>query len=100
MTGEAKIIVQVVISRLRSDASRDEFLRLTREMRSWLGGQPGFLPYELYEGERGWADRILWSDEESARAANFAFGTTEIGRRMGQLVDPDYRGFRGSPLEL
>ena len=94
------MLVQIVISRLREEANREEFVNLTRAMVNWLEHQPGFISYELYEGERGWADRIVWSGPEVARAANSAFGKTPIGRRMAELVDPNYRGFMGSRLQL
>ena len=94
------MVAQIVISKLRQSQSREEFLELTRQMLEWFQTQPGFLGYELYESETGWADKILWQSQEHAKAGNQAFAETEIAKGFSRIVDPDYRGFIGSPVLL
>jgi quinol monooxygenase YgiN len=71
-------VIQIVVSRLRTDADRETFLALTRRMVVWLSDQPGFVSYELYESKEGWADRIEWASATAAKQGNRAFATTEI----------------------
>ena len=93
-------VVQIVLSRLKTSASRERFIELTKKMKEWLSAQEGFVSYEAYENDEHWADKIVWSDSESAKRINEAFLESEIYAEMGTLLDPDYRGFIGKKIEV
>lgn len=92
--------VHIVISRLRPGAGREEFLDVTRRMVNWLRLQPGFVGYELYEGEETWADRLEWESTVCAEQGRQAFLATDIYAEMIQFVSDDHRGIIGRSVPL
>jgi quinol monooxygenase YgiN len=92
--------VHIVISRLRLGASREGFLDVTRRMVNWLRLQPGFVGYELYEGEENWADRLEWASTAQAERGRQAFLATDIYAEMIQFVSDDHRGIIGRSVPL
>ncbi|MER5180268.1 hypothetical protein ABT009_18160 [Streptomyces sp. NPDC002896] len=92
--------VHIVISRLRPGASREGFLDVTRRMVNWLRLQPGFVGYELYEGEDNWADRLEWESTAYAEHGRQAFLATDIYAEMIQFVADDHRGIIGRSVPL
>lgn len=99
MVSDAQV-VQIVISKLKADASRERFVELTIQMKEWFLAQDGFVSYEVYENDRDWADKIVWKDSESAKRINKAFLQSNIFKEMGTLVEPDYRGFFGRRVDV
>ncbi|WP_432723973.1 hypothetical protein R0381_000685 [Jeongeupia wiesaeckerbachi] len=84
---------QIMRFRLKDADSRAAFVELTRQMHRWL--QPGFTAYELYEGAKGWLDRIAWSDRAACERGLDDFLATGIARQMLALVDDDVDVFFG-----
>lgn len=95
---EAVLIVQ---SKLRPGASRERFFELSRETKSWLETQSGFVSYVLFDGGKGrWTDAMTWSDMESMDAGNAAFSATQIAKAFQDLVEPDFKSFVGRAVDL
>jgi hypothetical protein len=92
--------VHIVILRLRPGVSRDGFLDVTRRMLNWLRLQPGFVGYELYEGEETWADRLEWESTGHAEQGRQAFLATDIYAEMARFVADDHRGIIGRSVPL
>ena len=88
--------VQIVVSsRLKDAAYRDDFLRLSALLKTWLQRRPGFVRYELYETEDGWFDTMLWRDQAAAEAGNAAFAQTDIAKGFYEIVAPGWRTLTG-----
>jgi hypothetical protein len=93
--------VQFVISlKLRDNAHRDEFLRLSGLLQAWLAPRPGFLRYELFETADGWFYAILWRDQASAQAGNGAFMTSDLAREFSKIVQPGLHAISGKLTEV
>lgn len=94
-------IAVIVTSRLREpESGRDEFLALSEATQAWMQAQPGFLRYELFEGNGAWIDTMLWADATAAEAGNRAFSATEIAQRFARIVEPDFHAFMGAATPL
>ncbi|ODT85666.1 antibiotic biosynthesis monooxygenase [Phenylobacterium sp. SCN 70-31] len=92
--------VVIVTSRLRAPGHRDRFITLSRETEAWMHAQPGFLRYELFEGDGAWTDTMLWESAAAAEAGNRAFARTLLAAAFAEIVDGDYRGFQGRQFDL
>lgn len=97
---ESEKVIQIVVSALKPDASRERFFELTRDMVEWLEYQQGFEGYELYEGPDGMADTITYSSMDSATRINQKFTETNIFKEMVEMIESDYRGLLGSRVKL
>lgn len=86
--------IVIVTSKLRDGDHRDRFLDLSAQTRDWLAARPGFLRYELFEGDGDWTDTMLWASVDDARRGNEAFAKPEISRSFAEIVG-SYRGFFG-----
>ena len=93
-------VVQIVISKLKSDASRTHFIELTKEMKQWFLAQDGFIAYEVYENEQDWADKIVYENSDAADRINHLFLKTKIAEEMLKLVVPDFSVFMGTKVEV
>jgi quinol monooxygenase YgiN len=105
VTGEVTVpdgqrSVHIVILKLRPEASREGFLDITRRMVDWLQLQPGFLGYELYEGDENWADRLEWESTGHAEQGRQAFLATDIHAEIIQFVADDHWGIIGRRVPL
>ncbi len=76
------------------------FLELSRRTKAWLEAQPGFLRYELFEGDGTWTDTMLWDSGSAALAGNRAFARTPLAAAYANIVEPDHRGFAGAAVSL
>lgn len=94
------MIVQVVISNAKPGVNKKEFRKLTAQMAAWLKKQKGFVSYELYESETGWADRIVWTTLKAAKQGNNAFSQTTIGTLMSNFIEPGFNAFMGKPVDV
>lgn len=92
------MFVQIVQFKLKSDASRVLFLNLTQRMLLWLQARPGFVAYELYEGDAYWSDRITWKDQASAQNGQADFLTTTIAAQLTPLVAESHSSFFGQAV--
>lgn len=92
------MFVQIVQFKLKPDASRVLFLNLTQRMLLWLQARPGFVAYELYEGDACWSDRITWKDQASAQKGLADFLATPIAAQLIPLVEDDYSSFFGQAV--
>ena len=59
------VVTQITTVKLPPD-NQDEVLNLMIERSRFMATQPGFVSYELYESEEGWADRIEWASASAA----------------------------------
>jgi hypothetical protein len=89
------MIAQIVIFKLKAPEMRELFLKATDEMATWLYQQPGFVSYDLVEGDDVWSDRLVWTSRGDELRGRNAFFETEIARRLLQCVDPDFRSMTG-----
>jgi hypothetical protein len=93
--------VIIVTTKLRPGASRERFLELARGVKAWLAGQPGFLRYELFEGDDGrWTDTMTWASEETMELGHQALGTSDITNGFDELIEPEHVSFIGKALAL
>jgi hypothetical protein len=96
----SKQVIQMVISQLKPDASREAFVELHRQTAEWMKTHPDCVSYEVYEGARGAiADRIIWSSSEGAKRGNEAYTRTAIAEGMQRIVE-SYSNFFGATVEL
>ena len=86
---------QIVHFKLKTDASREEFLKLTEQLIVWLKSKTGFVAYELYEGSERWADRITWENEKLAEAGMKDFMTSEVAKKLIHLIQDGHSNFWG-----
>ncbi len=86
---------QIVHFKLKTDASREEFLELTEQLIVWLKSKTGFVAYELYEGTERWADRITWENEKLAEVGMKDFMTSEVAKKLIHLIQDGYSNFWG-----
>lgn len=93
-------VLHTVRFSLKAKANRDEFLSLTKTMKSWLHTQPGFIRYELIELEGGWMDTLLWQSEAAAEAGNAKFAELKMAIAFTHLVDQNYRSWMGKLVAL
>jgi hypothetical protein len=94
------MIAQVVFFRLKTAAARERFLELTQQLVSWLQHQPGFISYDLVEGEHAWSDRLVWQTAEHAQRANDFFLRYDLGKEMLKCVNPDIQSVMGKFTNL
>ena len=95
---EAVIIVTV---RLKAAASRDRFLQLGREVKAWLERQPGFVRYELFEGDDGrWTDVMTWASPEAMELGHQALGSSDVTNGFDELIEPEHTSFLGQAVAL
>lgn len=87
--------VQIVVFRLVPDADREAFLRVTEQLVDWLREQPGFVGYQLYEGQQDWADRLEWDTSAHAEQARRNFTATEVYADLITYLADDYRSMIG-----
>jgi len=92
------MFVQIVIFKLKPEASRELFTQLTRQMIAWLKIREGFVAYELYEGAECWSDRLVWSNKSYAEEGLKDFLLTDVSRKILSLVDDDYNSFMGQEV--
>ena len=93
-------VIQIIISKLISSSKRDRFVELTKQMKSWLLTQNGFVSYEAYENDLNLADKIVYINNESAKRMNKLFMETEIAKEMLTLVEPNHSGFMGTNINV
>lgn len=94
------MVVELVISKLRSGAALNDYLEVARNLRTWLGSQPGFVSCELYVGEPStFAHRVVWRNFEDAQKAARALAETEIGWSMTELIHPEPHTFFGRRID-
>ena len=93
-------IVQIVVSKLKPNTSREHFVELTTEMKKWLLNQDGFISYEVYENNGHWADKIVYKNKESLEHINLLFLNTEIAKEMLNYIEPDYTTFIGKSVDV
>ena len=92
--------VQIVVSQLRSTATRDEFLELHRQTAQWMAAHPDCISYEVFEGTKGAiADRIVWATQAGARRGNEDYAKTAIAAGMQRIVE-SYDTFFGTPVSF
>lgn len=89
------MIAQIVIFKLKAPELRDTFLALTAEMAAWLHQQPGFISYDLVEGDTAWSDRLIWKTREEEERGRLLFFSTDIAKKMFACVDPDFHSVVG-----
>jgi quinol monooxygenase YgiN len=94
------MIAQIVVFKLKAPELREQFLEATSEMAAWLYQQPGFVSYELIEGEQSWSDRLVWQTREDEARGRNAFFNTGIAARILQCVDHDFRSATGEIIEF
>jgi quinol monooxygenase YgiN len=93
--------VIIVTIKLKPDASRDRFLELCREVRTWLARQPGFVRYELFEADDGrWTDIMTWASVEEMEVGHKALGTSDLTNAFDDLVEPEHVSFVGKAVAL
>src|ERR671916_721785 len=80
---EAKVL-ELVVYKLNSDISREQFLLTNGPVSTWVSKQPGFIARDLVHDEEGdrWVDVIWWETMEQAHAASEASMTSESCRPM------------------
>lgn len=85
---ENNICHEVVISRGREGASREEILATSRQLQQWAEQQPGFLRRTLLEAEQGvWIDHVEWSSESAAKEAAAKFNESGCAEALERLLD-------------
>jgi len=94
------MIAQVVIFTLKTPELRKEFLELTEQMVAWLYQQPGFVSYDLIEGDNAWSDRLVWQSLEDEKRGREAFLDTATARKMLECVDVDFRSVTGEAVVI
>jgi hypothetical protein len=99
MNAAGLMVVELVISRLRSGARAADYLELARSLRTWLATRPGFVSCELYVGEPTFAHRVVWRTFEDAQKAARALAETEIGWGLSELVQPEPQSFLGRRID-
>ena len=92
------MFVQIVKFKLKPDASRESFVKMTQQMLGWLKSRAGFIAYELYEGAEYWSDRIVWEDQACAENGLKEFLKTDIAQQMIHLIEDDYNSFFGQAV--
>ncbi|MGZ5780845.1 MAG: hypothetical protein ACXWIN_07815 [Burkholderiaceae bacterium] len=85
------MIAQIVIFKLKAPKLRGAFLEATKEMLAWLHRQPGFISYELVEGENVWSGRLVLETCDDEARGRDAFFSTNIACKILQCVDSDFR---------
>ena len=96
----AQPVLHTVRFKLRTEDNRDDFLSLTKTMKSWLHTQPGFIRYELIELEDGWMDTLLWQSDAAAQAGNAKFAEQPMALAFTHLVDQNYKSWMGKLVAL
>jgi hypothetical protein len=92
--------VQIVVSQLKSSASRDEFVDLHRQTAAWMRQHPHCVSYEVFEGSNGAiADRIVWSSKSGAMRGNEDYAKSPIAAGMQRII-ANYQNFFGVPVDL
>lgn len=89
------MIAQVVIFTLKTPELRQEFLALTERMAAWLYQQPGFVSYDLIEGDNTWSDRLVWQSQEDEQRGRTAFLHTPLAASMLECIAADFRSITG-----
>ena len=98
MTQDA--FVQIVVSKLKESATRNEFVELHRQTARWMADHPDCISYEVFEGSRGEiADRIVWSSKAGALRGNEEYAKTDIAVGMQRIV-ASYTNFFGVPVQF
>ena len=98
MTQEA--FVQIVVSKLKDSATREEFVELHRQTSEWMAAHPDCVSYEVFEGDKGdIADRIVWSSKACALRGNEEYAKTAIAAGMQRIV-ASCTNFFGTPVHF
>jgi hypothetical protein len=88
-TGPDEACYEIVISRARPGARRDEILALSQKIEAWASAQPGFLRRTLVEdgAQATWIDLVVWRSREDATRAAAAFAEAPCAADAGRLLD-------------
>jgi hypothetical protein len=82
-------VLELVVFKLATGVSREQFLGTVDPVSSWVSRQPGFISRELChdaEGDR-WIDVIWWSTMRDAQAAAELAMTSESCAPMLRSID-------------
>jgi len=82
-------VLELVVFKLASGVSREQFLGTVDAVSSWISQQPGFLSRELChdpEGDR-WIEVVWWSTLHDAKAAAERAMTSESCAPMFGSID-------------
>ncbi len=91
---------QIVIAKLASIDSTDEFISLTQSMLAWLKKQPGFIDYQLFIDGNNISDIVTYESKEAATEIVNHFRETDIYSNIISLLDSDYSNFFGENIHL
>ena len=80
---------EIVVSKARAGAAREQIVDLGRKIQAWAREQPGFLGRHLVEdAEKGtWIDVVTWRSEADARRAADAMETSPCAADARALLD-------------
>jgi antibiotic biosynthesis monooxygenase (ABM) superfamily enzyme len=86
---ETERALELVVSKLHGDVSREQFLGTNKAVSTWISKQPGFISRELVYDNQGdrWVDIVWWETMEQAHAASEASMTSESCSPMFALID-------------
>jgi hypothetical protein len=95
---EAVIMVTV---KLKAGASRERFVELGHKVKAWLERQPGFVRYQIFEGDDGrWTDIMTWADAETMELGHQALGSSDVTDGFDELIEPEHTSFIGLAVAL
>jgi len=94
------VFVQIVVSRLKPTAERNDVVELHRQTVEWMSAHSDCVSYEVFEGRDGTiADRIVWRSQEGAMRGNEEYARTLVAAGMQRVV-ATYQNFFGTPIKL
>ncbi|HEX2087381.1 MAG TPA: hypothetical protein VHF89_16985 [Solirubrobacteraceae bacterium] len=82
-------VLELVVFRLRSGATREELLGTVDAVSAWIAEQPGFVSRTLVEDRSGgrWIDVVWWRSLDEAKAAAERATSSESCAPMFGLID-------------
>jgi len=91
MESEAGKVLELVVFKLRGEASSEQLLGTVDAVSAWIGEQPGFVSRELaYDAAVDrWVDVVWWETLDHAHAAAERAATSESCAPMFGLIDMD-----------
>lgn len=85
-----KLTVEVVVFKLKADASEEAFLQASHLLTPDLQRMSGYVRRELLKAEDGrWIDVVHWHSLAEARQAAEQFPTWESAKPFAQMIDFD-----------
>jgi hypothetical protein len=82
-------VLELVVFKLKSDATREEFLDTVDAVSDWVKNQPGFVSRDLTysAAEDKWIDVVWWDSLEAAETAAAAAMSSDSCAPMFRLID-------------